>query len=379
MARTASLGRVIEKILKADPDRDYGSIAQELGTSRDTIKSQVWHLRKAGKLKPFASKFSGHPALQDECESVGLPSDKVSNYWYKGKHFSIHVSGQKKSFDEIADLIIGEMKKHSPKGYKPARVGKSASNCMVINPADVHIGKLCSAWETSDGYDHNIARQRVLDGASCLIEKAKVFGVDKILTVIGNDILHTDNAKNTTTSGTQMDTSMMWYDAFTFAFKLYIEVIEQLIGIAPVHIAYNPSNHDYVSGFMLAQAVQAWFARCPSVTFDVSPAHRKYFRYYNNAIGMTHGDGAKMTDLPLLMAHEAANDWAECKHRYIYTNHIHHKYSKDIMSVNVESFRSVSGTDSWHHRNGYQHSPKAIEAFIHHRDHGQICRLTQVF
>jgi hypothetical protein len=159
---------------------------------------------------------------------------------------------------------------------------------------------------------------------------------------------------------------------------LYIEVIETLSKVAPIHIVHNPSNHDYVSGYMLAQSVQAWFRSNKNITFDVSPAHRKYVAYGKNVIGLTHGDGAKIADLPLLMAHES-KDWNSCPHRYVYTNHIHHKSSKDIMSVNVESFRSPSGTDSWHHRNGYQFSPKAIEAFIHHIDNGQIARLTELF
>jgi len=371
--------KAVKEYYLNNPNASVRMATAALNASEASIASARKRLIRKGELpKQDPNHIHKHPALEDECEKVGLPQERVSNYWYKGKHFSIHVSGQKKSMDEIADLIIGEMKKHAPKVYKPVKAVKGAENCMVINPADVHIGKLCSAWETGDAYDHNIARQRVLDGVSSLISKGKMFGVDKLVTVIGNDILHTDNAKSTTTSGTFQDTNLMWYDAFTFAFKLYIEVIEQLIQIAPVHIAYNPSNHDYVSGFMLAQSVQAWFSKCPSVTFDVSPAHRKYFRYYKNLIGSTHGDGAKMADLPLLMAHESEY-WNECPHRYIYTNHIHHKYGKDIMSVCVESFRSPSGTDSWHHRNGYQHSPKAIEAFIHHNEYGQIARLTEIF
>ncbi len=44
-------------------------------------------------------------------------------------------------------------------------------------------------------------------------------------------------------------------------------------------------------------------------------------------------------------------------------HHVHHKLSKDYQGVTVESLRSASGTDSWHHRNGYQHAPKAIEGF----------------
>ncbi len=81
----------------------------------------------------------------------------------------------------------------------------------------------------------------------------------------------------------------------------------------------------------------------------------------------------------MLMAHEAIENWGNTKHKYIYTHHIHHKQSKDFMSVNVESLRSPSGTDSWHHRNGYVHSPKAVEGFIHSKIHGQVARITHLF
>jgi hypothetical protein len=37
-----------------------------------------------------------------------------------------------------------------------------------------------------------------------------------------------------------------------------------------------------------------------------------------------------------------------------------HKWSKDVFSVCIEGLKS-SGTDSWHHRNGYEHAPKQSE------------------
>jgi hypothetical protein len=49
------------------------------------------------------------------------------------------------------------------------------------------------------------------------------------------------------------------------------------------------------------------------------------------------------------------------------------------MGVCVETLRSPSGTDSWHHRNGYQHAPKAVEGYIHDKEHGQIMRITHIF
>jgi len=79
------------------------------------------------------------------------------------------------------------------------------------------------------------------------------------------------------------------------------------------------------------------------------------------------------------MAQESPKHWAETKHRYVYSHHLHHKISKDYIGVTVESLRSPSGTDSWHHRNAYQHATKAVEGFIHHKDFGQVARLSHIF
>jgi hypothetical protein len=321
-----------------------------------------------------------HEALIKECEEKGIPIDSVGHYWYKGEHFSIHVKKeQEEQLDSVVRSLIADMKSHAPKYPAIKYKKKKEEHLLVIDPADVHLGKLCSAYETGDEYNIDIAKKRIISGVEGIIQKASGWDIDRILFISGNDKLHVDTPKNTTTSGTHQDTHLMWYDAFRFGVKMEVELLEYLLNIAPVHFQYDPSNHDYTNGFFMAQAIEAWFNRCEGITFDASIAHRKYFRYGLNLIASTHGDGAKEQDLPLLMAHEAAKDWHECRHRYVYTHHIHHKKSKDYMSVCVESMRSPSGTDSWHHRNGYQHAPKAIEGFIHHKEHGQIARLTHLF
>jgi len=353
----------------------YRGIAEKI-VNKYKLPIDKEHFRKEVRL---TAKRMHHPALAEQCETVGVPIEDVKHYWHKGKHFSLFVKGKQTAYDEIRDSIIQDITEHAPKYKRIVYKPDTDSYLLVIDPADIHLNKLCSAFETGDEANHNIIYKRVVDGVTGIIQKAQGYKIDQILFVAGNDILHVDSPKNTTTSGTPQDVSMMWYDAFTLARKLMVECIEMLLPIAPVHFQYNPSNHDYVHGFFLAQTLQAWFNRCEQVTFDVSISHRKYFTYGLNLIGTTHGDGAREGDLALLMAHEASDSWAVCKHRYYYTHHIHHKKSKDYMSVCVESLRSPSGTDSWHHRNGYQHAPKAIEAFVHSKVHGQVARITHLF
>jgi hypothetical protein len=355
--------------------KSISQIAQDVSLSLNGVR----HIANVIlKLPQRREALKEHTALEEECNKVGIPISSVGNYWYKGKSFSIHSKNKQVDFEEIKNEIIKEVKKYSPK-YEPIKYNPiKDGHLMVISPADIHIGKLCKAFETEDEYNHQIAIDRVKSGVLGLLNKAQGFKIDKILLIIGNDILHVDNAKSTTTSGTLQDSSMMWYDAFMVAKKLYIEVIEMLMQVAPVHVDHNPDNHSYVTSFLLAQTIEAWFSKSKNITFNTSISHRKYFVYGKNICGSTHGDGAKETDLALLMAHEC-KEWNICTHRYFYTHHIHHKRSKDYMSVCVESMRSPSGTDSWHHRNGYQHSPKAIECFIHHKEHGQIAKFIHLF
>lgn len=320
-----------------------------------------------------------HTALKKECEEKGVPIENVNHYWYKSESFSMFVKPNVQDYEELKKSIIKDVKTYAPVYIKIERDIQQEPHAIVIDPADIHIGKLAVAYETGDEYNREIAVKRVKEGVSGLIKKALPYNVEQIFLIIGNDVLHVDNAKRTTTSGTPQDTDGMWFENFLLAKRMYIEIIEMLMSVANVKVIFNPSNHDYTSGFFLAQTIEAWFSRCSQVEFDTSISHRKYFDYGKNLIGTTHGDGAKTNDLALLMAHEAADKWALCPRRYFYTHHVHHKTSKDLMSVTVESMRSISGTDSWHHRNGYQHSPKAIECFLHHKELGQVSRQTHYF
>jgi hypothetical protein len=359
---------------------DLGSVHAVNMRIRDYLKLSNGNPKirlKPDELELVEKYRQTHEALERECEEKGIPKDEVKHYWFKSEHFSMFIKNN--PVDEFQEKMLDYINRKNPKYPKLFYPELTDSNLLVINPADIHIGKLASEFETKDPHNNDLIIERVREGIQGILSKTKGFNVDKILFVIGNDILHVDNARRTTTSGTNQDTDGMWYDNFLLAQRLYIEVIEQLVQVAPLHIQYDPSNHDYTNGFFLAQTIQSWFRNCEEITFNVGISHRKYFQYGKNLIGTTHGDGAKETDLPLLMAQEASEFWHNARHRYVYISHIHHKKSKDYGSVCVESFRSPSGTDSWHHRNGYQHSPKAIEAFIHHKEQGQIARITHIF
>lgn len=325
-----------------------------------------------------------HEGIYKATDSLDIPNTSVKHMWLKDKEKSVfvknpnYIENEENDFSKLQSELIKELQNYIPKYPQIKREYNGNKRLFVFDPADIHIGKLCSAFEVGETYNNQIAVQRVLKGCKGILNEIDTNTIDKVLFVIGNDILHIDNAKITTTSGTPQDTDGMWHTNFLIAKSLYVDIIEILMQVADVHVVYNPSNHDYTNGFFLAQIIETHFKDCKNVTFDTTIAHRKYFTYGKNLIGTTHGDGAKPQDLPMLMAHES-KDWSNCKHKYIYSHHLHHKVSKDYMGVCVETLRSPSGTDSWHHRNGYEHAPKAVEGYIHDKEHGQIQRITHIF
>jgi len=341
----------------------------ESGKSVDAVRKKVTNLRNKG--------------IKNAAKQAEVVKDNVPYYWDKtSKDYSIFVKNpdfKDEDKDEFARELIKTLEDYSPNFIRYQRKKQEDGHLLVIDPADVHIGKLAEAFETGEDYNSEIAVQRVLEGVEGILDKSNGFNIDKIMFVGGNDILHIDTPKRTTTSGTPQDTDGSWYGNFLKAKKLYVEVLERLIEIADVHFVYNPSNHDYTNGFFLADVVKTHFRNCEQITFDTSIAHRKYFQYGENLIGTTHGDGAKEKDLGSLMSIEAKEYWPVTSHRYFYTHHVHHKTAKDYINVCVESLRSPSASDSWHHRNGYTGAPKAIEGYIHHPKFGQVARLTHLF
>ena len=364
-------------------EKHYVSDETALSFGLELNKNRKYRLspERANQLK----LFKANQGVVDACNNLGVDVTTTPMLWLKSKNESIRVTNplfvkqEETLLSNLRNTLIEDLQGYTPKFPRLERVENSDSYLLVIDPADIHIGKLCSAFESGESYNNQIAVQRVLSGVKGILNKVSSFHIDKILFIGGNDILHIDNPGRTTTSGTPQDTDGMWHSNFLIAKQLYVDVLEMLLTVADVHFTFNPSNHDYTNGFFLAQVIETYFKNCQNITFDCSISHRKAFQYHNNLIGTTHGDGAKQIDLPLLMAVEYPNEWSKTKHRYIYTHHVHHKTSKDYIGITVESLRSPSGTDSWHHRNGYQHAPKAVEGFLHCKDNGQIARITHIF
>lgn len=350
--------------------------------------------------------------LAIECKEAGIMLDDVQYWWYKTQRASIFIKRKDfTSYDDIRLDMVKEMQKYAPR-YKYPKLPKLKDPTLQIFPrADDHFGKLTTVEETGMNYNLDIARKRTDEGSAQLLAYGQPFNVQNYAVVIGNDVIHIDTPKRTTTSGTPQDTDGTIFSMFDAAKASYIALIERLASKGNVYLFFVPSNHDWVSGRFLADSIGSWFHNNPRVHlggdnwWNLKTRHRKYMTFGENLIMFSHGDGAKEKDLHWHLANEAKDAWSNTSFRYVYLGHIHHKDRKsqgigkpDLLEkdyigftninansgrdpqkeVYIEYVRSQSATDSWHEKNGFT-SLAAVESFIHHPTQGQIARFTNYF
>jgi hypothetical protein len=393
----------------AEHGTEYAA-AEALGITRSTFQHRLRRARTManaeGQLDPYIVAGLKEYGVQD---MSGIAGGWLIKKDGEGGRLSLRftINGEDTDILTAAKDALAEMKPLDQKLFAP-RVSRNAAgdNLLVLDLADVHFGKLCETTETGNTYNLEAARHRVQQGTRNLL--AEFDGVGRILFVMGNDILHTDNG-TTSTSGTPQDTDRSMFAAWKAAQQATIEAIAECSKVAETDLIHCMSNHDWRSGWMLSQAiaagVQGW-DNVRATDYNMSERHRKYYGFGRNLIGLTHGDGAKEESLYALMVNEARNLTTEgCDLFYWYLHHVHHKMRKrrgvDVFQsekdhtgqmtavslgaasvegngAQIEYVRSPSPPDGWHDRNGYLNR-QAVEAFLHTPHEGQKRRETEWF
>jgi len=404
--------------LRDDDGLTFKKIAERLGKDHANCHRSY----RSAKKKLDAKKARLDPGIHGVLDGVGMgdlagqhsgwvhkenpdTGEWVSTYYFLGK------DGETSEVDleDILARALDGAVRTATSSAQPARPKPTGENLLVIDIADLHIGKLATKSETGFEYNREVAVRRGIEGVKRLLENAKKFGFAHILFVVGNDSIHIDTPKGGTTSGTPQDTDGTLHVMFEDAFNFYVEAIDLCRACAPVSLLFCPSNHDWFASFALTKAIKAWYRSCPEVVateYNTSPRHRKYFVFGDNLIGLTHHDGAKENDLPSLMLSEASDVLSVCPLRYWYLHHLHHKVvkrgqgrskylaEKDLAGAftmisndptsrqeglpEFEIVRSPSAPDGWHDRNGYVNR-QAVECFLHDPHDGAFARFTEWF
>ena len=245
-------------------------------------------------------------------------------------------------------------------------------NMMEVVIPDIHVGKLAWAPEVGQDYDLKISEGLYDEAIEVAIERGKGFGLDKIVLVVGNDLLHFDNLENTTTRGTAVTADSRYQKVYKATRQMITRGIERLRKVTPVTVKVVPGNHDTVSSFTLGDALEVQFGNCPDVVIDNSPRYRKYLKFGKNMIMWTHGDKGKLDDYPLLMATEEPQMWGETVFREAHTGDKHQRRLIELHGVAVRILPTLCATDDWHSMMGFTSNLRCSENFIWNGEYGLI-------
>ena len=96
----------------------------------------------------------GHlPELLEQCQASGIPLKDVKHYWHKSEKFSIFAKNEPLSLEAMFAPILEELQTYSPKFDTIKRSKVTDPHCLIIDPADVHVGKYAAQSETGGSYD----------------------------------------------------------------------------------------------------------------------------------------------------------------------------------------------------------------------------------
>ena len=251
---------------------------------------------------------------------------------------------------------------------------ETRSDLLTVIPlADWHVGLLAWEEETGGNYDLHIAKDVLTRAIGDLIEATPPSGKCLILGL--GDLLHFDGYEpRTERSGNVLDTDSRYPKVLRAALQLVKFTIDKaLTRHETVDVRIMQGNHDTRAALAVAIALAEGYDRHPRVTVNDSPSYIWFERYGKVLLGATHGDKARMADMPLLMAVDRPEDWAASTRRRVFTGHIHHERVREIGGVVVESLRSPVAKDAYHSFEGYR-AGRSVYAYTFWTDGSRMAR-----
>ena len=279
---------------------------------------------------------------------------------------------------QIKEQLIEDLRNLSPNVLKIKRKrpdDRKDLHLLEISAFDLHIGKI---GIKGDEYNFDIAEERLFSAIEHLLYRAQGYYIDKILFIVGNDLLNSDGdwPIPSTTRGTPQFNTNYHIDMYRTARRLMIKAIDKLSKIADIHIMVVPGNHDRESVMHLGDCLQLYYENNENIKVDNNDCLMKAIPYGNNLIVSDHGDGPKTNDLPGIISQRFKNMWSDVDFVEVHRGHYHtNKATKlqaieELNGITVRNLSSMSATDYWHDAKGFIGNIKKAQAFIYSRQNG---------
>jgi len=271
---------------------------------------------------------------------------------------------------ELYEELLKLPTNHIPTKYTSVDPTKER-NLLEITLQDLHIGKLSWGPETGENYDYKIALSRAKTAVMDILNRARDKNVERILFLLGGDTYHGDNTLMQTTSGTILDSDVRWQKMFLVGTKLLVELIEEMLTIAPVDVITILGNHSIVTEMHSQMFLSAWFRNDPRVNVELEMTPRKYYEYGKCLIGFTHGD-KEAKRISGVMQIEEPQAWGRTTYREIHAGHLHSEQTTETNGIIIRNISSVTGNDSWHTQKGFIGAQKKLQAFLWNKNKGLV-------
>lgn len=280
---------------------NFGQIAKKIFDKNNYYREGNLDSFRRGISTRFAnnSMSNEHPALSQECEVVGLPIENVKNYWYKGEHFSINVSGGNESdyVKAVADVI--DNYDFKPKTFKPAKAPKDNPKAIKATLSDMHVGLNSNPNNKSlFGYEYNaeIFNENIDKVINSIIKEYENNGTFDLL--LFDDLGDGLDGYNglTTRGGHALEQNMSNEEAFKTYVEGKLRLIETVIdmGVAEkYHVrSVTDCNHSGSFGAIANMAIKMVLDRVYEkdiVEFTILEKFMEHFEYGVHTFILTHG------------------------------------------------------------------------------------------
>ena len=245
----------------------------------------------------------------------------------------------------------------TPKSYE------KNENILVLPIADFHYGLYSDMLSTGNDYNLEIAENLFYYVLNDIMTRIANKKFEKVVFVVGNDFINSDNLSNTTTKGTPQDNTSLWFSIVEKATQLIVDGIDILSTIAPVDVLYVTSNHDLHTMFGIMQTIKAYYRNEKNITIDTSPLPRKYYKFGKTMLSLSHD--IKVKEALKIISTEAKSDWSDCEHIICMLAHLHQSMIYDKQGyLEIMRLPTISGWSRWTNTMGYVQTDKKNQAFI---------------
>ena len=249
-----------------------------------------------------------------------------------------------------------------------------ADLCTLYPIADVHVGMCAWTRETGEGYDSNIATERLKSWTGQCVAASPASHTAIVLDV--GDLTHADDETALTPKSKHpLDTDTRHFRTLDMTIQALAICIElALHKHKRVIVRILPGNHNVNSYLAVMFALAERFRDNDRVSVQKVPGEFFVHEFGKVLLAAHHGDKAKADRIVHFLADQYAEMWGRTKHRFLFTGHLHHHKSQDIGGVQWEQLRAVTARDAYAVSHAYT-ARAQLQAITFDRNKGEVSRV----